>query len=315
MLVFDFEHTGILYDNPMPWPRNGKVGELLLVGYACGSTHGVTRLDIGPLPPTMITLLNDPKAYIVAFNIHHELAWLYHTYGIWPAGKLFDPMIGFHLLDETYPDKSLEGILKKIFKIEPYKASFWRNFNVSNMDWGALSNYSRLDITHTTRLAKWVANVLQQQGLTRLFDHEMANRATATYGTIRGVRYNLQKAAEQAAALAAEALEVEKWLRDTAGSPTLNLASPQQVLPILQLFDPNVRATDATTLRRLLWTQPENTFASNMLRLRRIYSQLRYLSNYEKTVYDDGLMHFESHPMSKTGRLRANSPNLQNVMR
>jgi len=317
VLTLDFEHSGIVYENPMPWKRNGQVGELLLCAYDIHlpDVSGVTRLDIAPLPDRVIEVLANPNSYLIAFNVHHELAWLYITYGIWPAGRLFDPMIGFHLLDENYPDKSLEGILKKVFQTVPYKGEFWKTFNPSNINWSGLGNLCMQDVNNTRRLARWIAKCLLDQDLHRLFDHEMANRATSTYGTIRGVRYNLEEAVKQASALTEEAVKLETLLRGITNVPELNFASPDQLLPILQLFDPKITSTDATTLRKLLWRQPENLFASRLLALKRVQTQLRYLHNYEQQVFDDGLMHFDSHPMSRTGRHRASGPNLQNVMR
>jgi uracil-DNA glycosylase family 4 len=315
IMTIDLEHTGLLINNANPWPKNGKVADLLLVCWKTRTDSGSTRLDVGGLPEPIIQHLKDPKAITILQNAPHELAWLHVNYGLWPAGTIFDVMIAFHLLDENYPTRSLEGIVKHLFHRDMAKEDFWRTFHLSGIDWPALTQYCMQDVIETEKAAKLLALRLRKQDLDKLFVHEMANRLTMSWARILGTRYNLEKAEVQAQQCIDNSTILTEKLRQLAGNWEFNPNAPGQVLEVLQRYNSRITSSDVTNLRRLLNRQPENTFALHMLEYRRLQSELRYLNNYKSEVYDDGLMHPDFQPTTETGRLRCSGPNMLNVMR
>lgn len=318
-VVWDLEHTvppkeGKVPENMSPWPDClGRVGELK---YLCWSTRfaaGGQRLQYERLEPHFISQIEAEFMTNIIFHAQHDIPWLYVNYGQMPQGPIFDPMIGYHLLDENYPDKSLEGICKRVFKAEPWKKAFWDNFSWEDPDWKALHEYCRTDVRWTQRLALYVAQQISREGLERLFVHEMANLQTSIEGICLGTAYDIEEAEAKRASLLLEAEVLHERARQLVGRE-LNLNSPQQILPVLKLFNKRVRDTSTPTLRRWLYREPGFEFGRLVLEFRRLQSELRYLVNYKNRLKADGKFH-PTFGRTETGRHTCSGPNLMNVMR
>jgi len=315
IMTIDLEHTGLVVDNVNPWPKHGKVADLLLICWKSRTSSGHWRLDQGGFPPVVKEHLLNPDAITIIQNAPHELAWLKVCYDLWPTGMIYDLMIAFHLLDENYPTRSLEGIVKHLFKREMKKEDFWKTFRISGIEWDPLIDYCMNDVIETEKCSKLTALRMVGQQLDRLFIHEMANRLTMSWARILGTRYNLEEADIRKQQCEDASTVLTEKLRRIAGNWEFNPNAPGQVLEILKRYSARIQNSDVTSLRRLIHRNPENVFATLMLEYRRLQSELRYINNYAEEVYDDGLMHPNLDPTTETGRLRSSNPNMLNVMK
>lgn len=312
-LSWDLEHTGT--KNKSPWPdAEGNVGELMLACWSTRFSQGRSRLDHGVPAATFRSLFDSPSTTHIVFKATHDIPWLNVNYGILPKGPLYDPMIAYQLLDENYPDKSLEGICKRVFNAEPWKKVFWDNFSWDDPDWNKLIAYCEEDVIWTTRLAFWSAQQLVEQGLEKLFVHEMVNRMTTIEGICLGVPYDVDCAEGLRDQLLLESEAYHARAAEMAGKE-INLNAPAQVLSVLKVLNRRVRDTSTPTLRRWLWRHPDTPFVRMLLEYRRLQSKLRYLTHYRKTLRQDTRFHADMEPMTETGRYRCSGPNLMNVMR
>jgi DNA polymerase I-like protein with 3'-5' exonuclease and polymerase domains len=259
--------------------------------------------------------MNSQATTQIIFKAPHDIAWMHHTYGYFPAGPLYDPMIAYHLLDENYPDKSLEGICLRVFNnVKPWKKEFWAGFDWGDIDWEALVEYCGIDTVMATRLAFWTAQKLVEEGLEKLFVHEMANRMTTIEGICLGVPFDQGEAESLRDGYLLEAEAMGVRAAEMVGRE-INLNAPGQVLEVLKTLNRRVRDTSTPTLRRWLWRTPDTPFVRLMLEHRRLQSKLRYLKHYQNTLRVDRRFHADMEPITETGRYRCSGPNLMNVMR
>ena len=249
------------------------------------------------------------KPLIIGHNLLYDLTWLKVLKGFdqWDY-EVFDTLIALHLLDENYPDKSLQHQYLKLTGRgyeKPGKVSLHSSSTplIEN-----LREDARRDAHATAELFRDVYRKLEQGGLERIawLDNEVLK--TVVDVTARGWKVD-------GYALDSGEKALLDSLHNLESTITINPRSPKQVSR--WVFGREDAPTDEACLRAIKDTNPR---ASRILEHRELSKQEgTYYRGLKRYVYEDGRVHAWYHlapsPLGNstvTGRLSSSKPNMQN---
>ena len=168
------------------------------------------------------------------------------------------------------------------------------------------------------------AEIDRTEGMRRLYDEiEEPLLSVLSRMETTGVKVDLDSLKDYADGLRKEMLEKEAAVRDLAGEPELNLASPRQIGVLIyekMKLDPKARKpksgnwpTDERTLQELADRSPVIDLILDYRGLRKLLST--YIEPFAGYVSPaDGRVHTTfNQTLTSTGRLSSSNPNLQNI--
>ncbi len=311
--------------------------ELLCVGITNGPNKGwiyhTTEEDLEDIQEIVNSV-----GLVGNHNIKFDLKWLLR-YGIKIRKRIFCTQTALHLLDENYPDKSLEHLVKRELKGDI--VSYMNHWKKATGDkWKAgepvtleeLKNRNGGDIDATFQIMEIYSKALEREGLTKLMKFEMRNLKVLTYMEFQGVKID-QKNYKLLKKQYEDKIEDCKFrLKRLLGD--INLNSPTQLrnklfeelnLPIIKRTPPpaNQPSTDEDTLIKLSKLGGLNKEVKNVLNALLEHRNVDKLYNtYITSLTKKGLMKSDGrvHPNFKifgtvTGRLSCTKPNLQQIPR
>ena len=291
-------------------------GRIRCIGVSAYPGHALSYRD----PSIVRDILSSPKVLHIGHNIKFDLKWL-KSFNHTISKPFWDTLVAFHLLDENYPDKSLNH-LAKIFTELPTIKESERDRDVMT--------YVCRHVDATMRLYKRFSPLISKLGLDNLMKKEMDLLEVLTDVELRGAKISIIKLEYFSNKFGFRIREIEKKL-----NLKINLDSPKQLgeylfqerkLPIIKNTPTGQPATDEATLKRLSIIADDPSL--ELILERRTLTKLKrtYLDGLRELIRSDGKVHptfsqvklfhkgedFEESG-TVSGRLSCYGPNLQNI--
>jgi DNA polymerase-1 len=297
-----------------------------------------------PLHASSFTLQNDPvrkrfkrmlarkQTRIVGHNLLFDLTWLTKE-GYKIRGPIFDTLVAFHLLAESYPDKSLAHLarlyLPAMAGYEGEMKGERGNFTEATDE---LLEYCAADADAAGRLAPLFRMRLSKEGLLNPFRLRMRALKALVRIQVAGMAIDADYLDQLAETNRDLRRRLKRWFHRKVG-PSFNPDSPSQVRRVL-FRDMGIRSSGRTdtgkpstregSLRRIhIRLEAEGKRKSDPYRFVTRMLQWRESAQLEKLYFKpyredhikaDGRIHpFFSMSITATGRLASSKPNTQQV--
>uniref|UniRef100_A0A6M3K142 Putative DNA polymerase n=3 Tax=viral metagenome TaxID=1070528 RepID=A0A6M3K142_9ZZZZ len=271
------------------------------------------------------------KDLVINHNIKFDLQWL-DRYGIKCKFKIFDTKVAKHLLDENYPDKSLERLaiteldMEEEMKAKDGMKHHWKDG--TEPTWEEL-RLCGADSDASLRLANKYLPMLKEEGLWSLMKMEMKVLKTLTRMELFGFKIDRKVHKELTEDYANKISDGERVVQRLVGD--INLNSPLQLadvlykelkLPILIRTQKKAPACNEEALKLLL----ENTKRKSTREILQAILDYRGVAKLYNTYlvgltknnllkWDDKVHCDFKITGTVTGRLSCSEPNLENIPR
>ena len=272
-------------------------------------------------------LLENPAIEKVGQNIKYDciiLKW----YGIEVKGALFDTMIAHYLLEPELRH-NMDYLAETYLKYKPVSITELigkkgkKQLTMRDVPLDKVKEYAAEDADITWQLKEYLAPKLEKEGLKELYWEMEAPLVDALVELeYNGIRVDSDFLGTYSKEIAAQVIQLEKAIYDTAGTP-FNIASPKQVGEIL--FDKmgipyRWRKTKtgqySTNEEKLTELAVDHPIVSDILRHRGLMKlKSTYVDALPKMINPKtGRIHSSfNQALAATGRLSSNNPNLQNI--
>ena len=286
---------------------------------------GATTLDVDLVREKIGPVLADCGVEKIGQNIKYDLNVLRRA-GFELNGKMFDTMIAAHVLDSTRMTYKLDALAAEMLDHHciPIEEVIGRGRNQVTMDAVPVETvcaYAAEDADVTLRLADVLAEALEQEDLTALFeDLEMPLMPVLADMERRGILLDPAALKRQEVELSRRADVLRDRVIELSPRP-FNVDSPKQLgailfdemhLPVLKKMKTGP-STDSSVLGQLA---VDNEIAAVVLDYRKLAKLIgTYLKALGKCIHPDtGRVHTSFHQAgTATGRLSSSDPNLQNI--
>ena len=272
-------------------------------------------------PQSFKDILEDKSVVKAGFGIKKIMLAL-NSRGIQLRGRMEDPELMHYLINPERSHKA-EALLKEYLGVDV--ESLQQATELELFDQAASDEHScaglALLLPLADRLKEALAAVPQ---LIKLYDElEEPLISVLARMEIKGVKVDLASLSDFAESLRKALLEREREVREIAGDPEFNVASPKQVGELVfekLALDPKARKpkkgnwpTDEQTLQELSDRSPVIEAILDYRGLRKLLST--YIEPFGTFVSRlDGRVHTTfNQALTSTGRLSSSNPNLQNI--
>ena len=270
-------------------------------------------------PEEFRAILEDASKTKAGFGLKAQMNALAQR-GISLRGKLYDCELLHYLLN---PESShrLEALIQSYLGIDIEAAGEpQEELSLFDMDGGAAAEKDRSEECKALRpLADRLYAELTDP---KLYDEiEEPLLGVLSKMELAGVKIDLASLADFAESLRKQMYERERQVRELAGDPNLNVASPKQIGEVIfekLRLDPGAKkrkgawSTDEETLSALADRSPIIEAILDYRGLRKLLST--YIEPFAGYVAADGRVHTTfNQALTSTGRLSSSNPNLQNI--
>jgi DNA polymerase I-like protein with 3'-5' exonuclease and polymerase domains len=261
--------------------------------------------ELGPLKP----ILED--AGIIAHNAKFDLLWLRVKCGLF-AKRVHCTLTAARLLVAgTKPGNNLDQCLERYLGIQPAT-------DHSRSDWASMLltedqlTYATRDVAHLHDLLGTMESELEASGLDTVWALECALLPCVVGMEATGIhveREKLRKIADEALKLAQVAADN---LRTALGNPSINPASPGQLLTALRAKGLKLESTAEEKLKE----SDDGLLVPLVLEFREASKRAQQSEALIDHIQQDGRIHGRFEPLgTATGRFSSKEPNLQNIGR
>ena len=269
-------------------------------------------------PEEFRAILEDPSKSKAGFGLKAQMNALARV-GIDLKGKLYDCEILHYLLN---PESShrLEALVQGYLGIDLEADQPQEELSLFGSDGEAAAEKDRSEECKALKpLADRIYSELTDK---RLYDQiEEPLIGVLSRMELAGVKIDLESLRDFAASLRKRMLEREAEVRELAGEPGLNVASPKQIGEVIfekMRLDPGAKRrkgawpTDEETLSALAHRSPIIEAILDYRGLRKLLST--YIEPFAGYIAADGRVHTTfNQALTSTGRLSSSNPNLQNI--
>ena len=269
-------------------------------------------------PEEFRSILEDPSKSKAGYGIKAQMNVLARA-GIDLKGKLYDCEILHYLLN---PESShrLEALVQGYLGIDLEADQPQEELSLFGSDGEAAAEKDRSEECKALRpLADRIYSELTDK---RLYDEiEEPLIGVLSRMELAGVKIDLESLRDFAQSLRKRMLEREAEVRELAGEPGLNVASPKQIGEVVfekLRLDPGAKRrkgawpTDEETLSALADRSPIIEAILDYRGLRKLLST--YIEPFAGYIAADGRVHTTfNQALTSTGRLSSSNPNLQNI--
>ena len=269
-------------------------------------------------PEEFRAILEDPSKSKAGYGIKAQMNALARV-GIDLKGKLYDCEILHYLLN---PESShrLEALVQGYLGIDLEADQPQEELSLFGSDGEAAAEKDRSEECKALKpLADRIYSELTDK---RLYDQiEEPLIGVLSRMELAGVKIDLESLRDFAQSLRKRMLEREAEVRELAGEPGLNVASPKQIGEVIfekMRLDPGAKRrkgawpTDEETLSALAHRSPIIEAILDYRGLRKLLST--YIEPFAGYIAADGRVHTTfNQALTSTGRLSSSNPNLQNI--
>lgn len=261
--------------------------------------------DLGPLKPIL------EETGIIAHNAKFDLLWLRVKCGLF-AKRVHCTLTAARLLVAgTKPGNDLDKCLERYLGIAPaadHSRSDWASMLLTDDQLG----YAARDVAHLHDLLGTMESDLEASGLDLVWALE-SNLLPCVVGMeatgIHTDKTKLESIAAEADRLAQKAAED---LRTALGNPSLNPASPSQILAALRAKGLKLEST----AEEILKAADDGHLVPLVLAHREASKRAQQAESLVGHIKNDGRIHGRFEPLgTATGRFSSKEPNLQNIGR
>lgn len=312
-----------------PWDAGAKI---LCVAVSDQALHAdAFTLSNAPLRKQLRRFLARKACTIIGHNLLFDLTWLTWL-GYKIRGPVFDTLVAFHLLAETYPDKSLAHLARLYLPgLAGYEGQMKGERGKFEKVTRELLAYNAADADATTRLKRLFYMRIKKEGLLDAFRLRMNALKCLVKIQVNGMSIDGDRM-DQAGELNEKKIKrIEKWFKEKV-NPTFNLASHVQVrelvfskmgMRVAGRTDSGLPSTNERSLRRVLRRIRDKKGTMNYTVISRIlkhreYTQMQkmFFHAYRKNEFikPDSRIHASySLSVTATGRVSCSKPNVQQV--
>jgi DNA polymerase-1 len=261
--------------------------------------------ELGPLKD----ILED--AAIIAHNAKFDLLWLRVKCGLFAKRVLCTLTAARLLVAGTKPGNNLDQCLERYLGIAPAT-------DHSRSDWASMLltedqlAYATRDVAHLHDLLATMESELEASGLDTVWALECALLPCVVGMEATGIhveREKLRKIADEALKLAQVAADN---LRTALGNPSINPASPSQLLTALRAKGLKLESTAEEKLKEA----DDGLLVPLVLEFREASKRAQQSEALIDHIKQDGRIHGRFEPLgTATGRFSSKEPNLQNIGR
>jgi DNA polymerase-1 len=261
--------------------------------------------ELGPLKD----ILED--AGIIAHNAKFDLLWLRVKCGLFAKRVLCTLTSARLLVAGTKPGNNLDQCLERYLGIQPAA-------DHSRSDWASMLltedqlAYATRDVAHLHDLLGTMESELEASGLDTVWALECALLPCVVGMEATGIhveREKLRKIADEALKLAQVAADN---LRTALGNPSINPASPGQLLTALRAKGLKLESTAEEKLKE----SDDGVLVPLVLEFREASKRAQQSEALIDHIKQDGRIHGRFEPLgTATGRFSSKEPNLQNIGR
>ena len=269
-------------------------------------------------PEEFRAILEDPSKSKAGYGLKAQMNALARV-GIDLKGKLYDCEILHYLLN---PESShrLEALVQGYLGIDLEADQPQEELSLFGSDGEAAAEKDRSEECKALKpLADRIYSELTDK---RLYDQiEEPLIGVLSRMELAGVKIDLESLRDFAQSLRKRMLEREAEVRELAGEPGLNVASPKQIGEVIfekMRLDPGAKRrkgawpTDEETLSALAHRSPIIEAILDYRGLRKLLST--YIEPFAGYIAADGRVHTTfNQALTSTGRLSSSNPNLQNI--
>ena len=264
-----------------------------------------TGYDLGPLKP----ILEDVG--IIAHNARFDLLWLRVKCGLMPK-RVHCTLTAARLLTAgTKPGNDLDKCLERYLGIPPAA-------DHSRSDWGSMLltndqlSYAARDVVHLHDLLGTMESELEAASLDTVWALESNLIPCVVSMEATGIHVEREKLE----AIAAEADRIAKQAADSLctqlGNPSLNPASPKQLLTALRAAGLKLDSTAEDALK----AADDGRLVPLLLAYREAVKRAQQAESLVGHIKSDGRIQGRFEPLgTATGRFSSKEPNLQNIGR
>lgn len=268
--------------------------DLMAIGY-----------DLGPLAPVL------EAATTIAHNAKFDLLWLRAKCDL-RVPKVCCTLTAARLLTAgTKPGNNLDACLERYLNVPPGN-------DQSRSDWGSMLltedqiAYAARDVAHLHNLAGVLEREIEMSGLEDVWALESALLPRVVEMEAAGIHVDVERLKGIAAKANATAAKASVDLREALGNPSLNPASPKQLLAALRAEGIPLDSTAEETLK----SADDGRIIPLILAYREASKRAQQAEALIGHVRDDGRIHARFEPTgTATGRFSSKDPNLQNIGR
>ena len=264
-----------------------------------------TGYELGPLTPVL------EQATLIVHNAKFDLLWLRVKCGLF-ATKVACTLTAARLLAAgTKPGNNLDQCLERYLQIPPAH-------DHSRSDWASMLltedqlAYAARDVAHLHNLLGALEHELGVAGLDRVWALETGLLPVVVKMEAIGIRVDRAKLEAIAAGADKQAQQAAADLRTALGNPSLNPASPGQVLAALRAKGISLESTAEEALK----ASDDGALIPLVLAHREASKRAQQAESLVEHIRSDGRIHGRFEPLgTATGRFSSKEPNLQNIGR
>jgi len=293
-------------DGLNPWKGDIRLLTLRRQG---GTIHTIdlraTGYDLGPLKPIL------EGANIIAHNAKFDLLWLRVKCGLNVRNVRCTLTAARLLAAGTKPGNDLDKCLERYLGIGPAA-------DHSRSDWGSASitegqlAYAARDVAHLHDLLDALLHEINVGGLEDTWTLECQLQPCVIDMESNGIHVSRGRLDRVAAAARDQAAEAEVALKTALGNPTINPASPAQLLTALRAAGIRLDSTNEEALKGA----DDGRLVPLILAYRGAGKRAEQAEALTKHIEADGRVHAKFEPTgTATGRFSSKQPNLQNIGR
>ena len=264
-----------------------------------------TSYDLGPLKPIL------EETGIIAHNAKFDLLWLWVKCGLF-ATRVHCTLTAARLLAAgTKPGNNLDQCLERYLQIKPaadHSRSDWASMLLTDDQLA----YAARDVAYLHDLLGVMETDLEMAGLDIVWALESALLPVVVKMEATGIRVERGKLEAIAAEADRQAQQATTDLRTILGNPSINPASPSQLLAALRAKGIALESTAEEALK----AADDGAIIPLVLTHREASKRAQQAEALVGHIQSDGRIHGRFEPLgTATGRFSSKEPNLQNIGR